>query len=276
MAARNGAGRVRGKILRQKKSPAKARAEGKLPSGRPVRLAHLIPGHDRQLRRERAQQAPVIATPPPRSEKPTASPLELPQLGLSGDVLCLPSPEWLPHVLTVSGPQAQLDAFRLTAAGSGSIPWLVDCDRLEEDWIHAMLTPPPSERGISVEGARILGRQLRERVEAQDQRAAEAALGDGICPLDLNTLIPIPGRLLRLAPDDPVVVTWLWEHWGTSWALRGVEEIPGEPEQPLPAGHVCIGYRFWSADWTPWRALSSIGSRFPSIRFHVNVRAVSE
>jgi len=266
---------VRGKIARQKKNPAKARLKVKLPLGRPVRLAHLIPGNDRQLRRERAQQAPVIA-PPPRSEKPTASALELPHLGLSDDVLCLASPEWLPHVLTVSGPQAQLDAFRLTAAGSGSIPWLVDYDRLEEDWIHAMLTPPPSERGISVEGARILGRQLRERVEAQDQRAAETATGDGICPLDLNALIPIPGRLLRLAPDDPIVVTWLWEHWGTSWALRGVEEVPGEPEPPLPAGHVCIGYRFWSADWTPWRVFSTIGSRFPSISFQVSVRAVSE
>lgn len=276
MAAKDAAGRVRGKLPRKQRSPAEIKLKAKLPIGRPVRLAHLTPGHDRQLRRERAQQASVITPPPRPSDDPAAFAPEPPQSGLSNDVLCLPNPEWLPHVLTVSGPHAQLGAFRLSAAGPGSIPWLADYDRLEEDWINAMLTPAPADRGISVEGARILARQLRERVEAQDQRAAEIAVGDGLCPLDLNALIPIPGRLLRLTPDDPVVVTWLWEHWGTSWALRGVEEIPGVPEQPLPAGHACIGYRFWSADWTPWRVLSSVGSRFPSIRFHVSVRAVSE
>jgi hypothetical protein len=26
---------------------------------------------------------------------------------------------------------------------------------------------------------------------------------------------------------------------------------------------------FWSADWTPWRALAAIAKRFPALRFDV-------
>ena len=276
MAGKGGAGKAPGKVARNKRRASRAKPRAKLPLGRPARLAHLVAGNHRQLRRERAQLASVIEGPPRKPENSTAAATALPQLGLPGDILCLPNPEWLPHVLTVVGPTAELAAFRLAAAGPGSIPWVADYDRLEEDWINAMLTPSPVERGISVEGARILGRQVRERVEAQDQRTAEAVIAGAMCPLDLNALVPVPGQLLRLAPDDPSVITWLWEHWGTTWPLRGVAEIPGEPEQSLPASHGCVGYRFWSADWTPWRALASVRSRWPSIRVQVSVRAVSE
>ena len=120
-------------------------------------------------------------------------------------------PEWLPHVLTVSGPVTDVSAFRRAASGPGIIPWAVDYDRLQEDWVNALLTPPPSERGISVEGARVLAAQLRERLEQQDQRAAEAAVGSRACPLDLDALVPVPARILRLGPDDPAAVAWLWE-----------------------------------------------------------------
>jgi hypothetical protein len=90
------------------------------------------------------------------------------------NVLCLPNPEWLPHELTVIGADEVLARFRQLASGPGIIPWVIDYDRVEEDWILEMLTPPPSERGVSAEGARILARQLRELVELQDMRAAAA------------------------------------------------------------------------------------------------------
>ena len=259
-------------------------------AGRPPRLAHLVQGTDRQLKRERALRMSIMRAPAPaspRSANPTPS-SDAPPSGLNGDILCLPNPEWLPHELTVTGPVGDLADFQKAAAGSGNIPWIADYDRLEEDWVNAMLTPPPAERGISLEGARILARQLRERVEVADQRAAEGSFGGERCPLDLHRLVPAPARILRLGPDDPAALAWLWENWGTTWALRSVEAIQDDqrtppvvsPDTPVsletPDGHGGLRYRFWSADWTPWRALAAVRSRWPSIMLQVSVRAVSE
>lgn len=278
MAKPGGTAKGTKKGTRKRTAPRKD-APPKLKTGRPPRLAHLVPGSNRQVKRERALQASgiaVSATVPPRSAHPAPAPDAPPQADKSSDVLCLPNPEWLPHVLTVTGPLDDLSAFRRAAAGPGVIPWATDYDRLEEDWVHALLTPPPSERGISVEGARILAGQLREQVEQQDRRAAEAAFGNTDCPLDLHALVPVPARILRLGPDAPAAVAWLWEHWTTTWALRGVEEVQADPHTPLPDGHGRLCYRFWSADWTPWRALCSARSRWPSISFQVSVRAIAE
>ena len=139
-----------------------------------------------------------------------------------------------------------------------------------------MLTPPPAERGISLEGARILARQLREMVELQGMHATEAALDGEACPLDLHALAPIPDRILRLGPNDPDAVCWLWENWGTTWPLRGVEEMTSAQEAAIEPEKGELHYRFWSADWTPWRALCSIKSRWPEIMFQIASRAVSE
>ncbi len=127
-----------------------------------------------------------------------------------------------------------------------------------------------------MEGARILARQLRERVELQDMRAAEAAFTSGACPLDLHALVPVPARILGLGPSDPDAVRWLWENWGTTWALRGVEEITSVRKPGAQSANGELRYRFWSADWTPWRALSSVKSRWPEMIFQITVRAVSE
>ena len=262
----------------RKKPGRKGKAPG-LPIGRPPRLAHLVPGSDRQRKRERALQVSIEAGPtgvPARSRNPTPPDGDLPPAGVAKSTLCLPHPEWLPHVLTVSGPASDVSAFRRAAAGPGIIPWAVDYDRLEEDWVNALLTPPPSERGISVEGARILAAQLRERIEQQDQRAAEAAFGSPACPLDLHALVPVPARILRLGPDDPAAVAWLWENWTTTWALRGVEEIEAGHGMQVPEGNFTLSYRFWSADWAPWNALMAIRSRWPRVSIQVSVRAVSE
>lgn len=255
-------------------------AKPSLPIGRPARLAHLILGSDRQLRRVRGvlagrgeaetPRAGRSTYPAPSSDSPSGPRAD-------PDILALPNPEWLPHRLTVSGPQADLAAFQRSAAGPGGIPWILDYDRMEEDWGHGLLAPSPAMRGISVEGARVLSRQLREVVAVIATRAQEAAYGDLSCPLDLNSLVPMPDKILRLGPDDPVAIAWLWEHWGTTWALRGVEEVPVvDADGPIPAGLATISYRFWSADWTPWRALAAMRSRWSSMTFTVSVGAVSE
>ena len=46
------------------------------------------------------------------------------------------------------------------------------------------------------------------------------------CPLDLHRLVPTPAPLLRLGPDHPETLAWLWAHWGTTWPLRHVAELP--------------------------------------------------
>jgi hypothetical protein len=203
---------VRGKPAdrRAKKAPSEA-----APRGRPPRLAHLLPGTDRNKRRtrglaaiqdgaairERTQHPAMVPDPA------TASAREKP-----ADMLCLPNPEWLPQILTLTGPSAEVAAFRAAASGSGAIAWQRDHGRLEEDWVHALLAPPPAERGISVHGARIVAGQMRELIEIHDVRASDDARRR-CCPLDLNALVPIPDKMLRLGPDDPAVLVWLWENW---------------------------------------------------------------
>jgi hypothetical protein len=263
-----------------RKKAARKPVKPSLPIGRPVRLAHLVPGSDRQLRRGQgvlAGQGDADTPRAGRSVNPTHASNAPFSPSADPDILALPSPEWLPHHLTVSGPHADVAAFQRAAAGPGSIPWTLDYDRMEEDWGHSLLAPPPAMRGISVEGARVLTRRLREVVAVIAARADEAAYGNVSCPLDLHGLVPVPDRMLRLGPDDPVAIAWLWQHWGTTWALRGVEEVPAlDAKGSIAAGLAATSYRFWSADWTPWRALAAMRSRWCSMTFTVSVGAVSE
>ncbi|MFC3127730.1 hypothetical protein ACFOD4_21915 [Pseudoroseomonas globiformis] len=176
-----------------------------------------------------------------------------------------PDPDWLYHHFEARGPAAELAAFRQAAAGAGLIPWQLDLPALEEDWLHLMLAPGPHERGISLEGARILAGQLREAVARQQARAEALALTGTACPLDLNALFPVPREILALGPADPQARDWLWREWGTPCALRHVAAAPGKSADT--ATHGVMRLRFWSADWTPWRALQRMRDRFPTISF---------
>jgi hypothetical protein len=66
----------------------------------------------------------------------------------------------------------------------------------------------------------------------------------------------VPDRLLRRGPDDPASVAWLWEHWGTTLALRHVAVASPEPRAAWHQDQHAL--TFWSADWTPWRALAQL------------------
>ena len=63
---------------------------------------------------------------------------------------------------------------------------------------------------------------------------AERAAASRACPLDLHRLLPVPkrGQQIKRAPG----LLWLG---------------------------------FWSADWTPWRALQQLRARWPSLRLEV-------
>jgi len=182
---------------------------------------------------------------------------------------CLAHPDWLYHTLTVSGPAETLAAFRERAAGAGVVPWVYDYDRLEEDWFHLLLAPPAHERGISAHGARLLARQLREAVWAQHEHAASMVGISRACPFDLHRLVPVPFAVLRLGDDHPDALAWLWENWGTTWALRHVAALAlSRAERArLPPGQEGWRVGFWSADWSPWPALRRIQAGWPGLSF---------
>jgi hypothetical protein len=175
--------------------------------------------------------------------------------------------DWLYHHLQVTGAPEMVALFRATAAGAGVIPWTHDRGAAAERWFHLLLAPPPARRTISLEGARILAGQLRDAVEARSRLVAERAPQSRACPLDLHRLLPVPDRLLRLGPDHRDSHAWLWSHWGTTEALRGVVELPiggrGGARRRDPA---LFWAGFWSADWTPWPALLALRARWPDLR----------
>jgi hypothetical protein len=179
--------------------------------------------------------------------------------------------DWLYHRLTITGPPATVAAFEQIAAGAGVIPWQLDLDRLAEDAFHVLIAPPPPlRRSLSAAGARILADQLRAAV-ARRHDLAIARVGRSLaCPFDLQPLIPVPADVLRLGPDDPAALAWLWTHWGTTQALRHVASVsdafPNDPIAPTP-GEAVFRVTFWSADWTPWRALAQLAARWPTLRF---------
>jgi hypothetical protein len=183
--------------------------------------------------------------------------------------------DWLHHRLAIVGAAEQLVAFRRAAAGAGVIPWQLDLDLMEEDVFHLLAAPPFAQpRTLSVAGARVLAGQLRDAVARRHERAVARVGASQACPFDLHALVPVPDEMLRLGPDHPGALAWLWEHWGTTQRLRHVaEDVVASPEarrrSVLAAGQDAIHVTFWSADWTPWHALQAVAKRWPGLRFDI-------
>ncbi|TLU71152.1 hypothetical protein [Lichenicoccus roseus] len=167
------------------------------------------------------------------------------------------------HRLTISGPVEALMRFRTEAAGAGIIPWQIDFEQLQEDWFHRLMGG--ASRSLSAQGARILAQQLREASERRHGLAVAQVGRSRACLFDLYALRPVPGSILVLGPDHPQALAWLWQHWGTTQALRHVVVL-GEPRDQK-AAETMWRLGFWSADWTPWRALSAIAHTWPQLRF---------
>ncbi len=182
--------------------------------------------------------------------------------------LCLPDTDWLQHRLTISGLAEALARFRVAVAGAGVIPWQLDFDQLQEDWFHRLMGASP--RSLSAQGARILARQLREASERRHSLAVAQVGRSRACPFDLHALCPVPMRILALGPDHPQARAWLWQHWGTTQALRHVAVL-AEPREPdtIRAGQAVVRLGFWAADWTPWRALAAVARDWPELRFEI-------
>jgi hypothetical protein len=190
---------------------------------------------------------------------------------LDVEVLALSHPDWLYHHLRVSGAPDAVAGFRVAAAGPGLIPWTDGAGQAAEDWFHLLAAPPgPQRRSLSLEGCRILAGQLCDAAEARARLIAERAATSRACPLCLHRLLPVPAQVLRLGPAAPESRAWLWRHWGTTAALRGVVALPvpgrgrGRPPDP---GLLWLG--FWSADWTPWPAIQAMRQRWPGLSIAV-------
>jgi hypothetical protein len=180
--------------------------------------------------------------------------------------MALPHPDWLYQELTVTAGTAPGDgdalwSFRQAAAGAGHVPWVHDYDRLEEHWLSLMLSQPG--RTISLQGAKIVAREVKEAFRDEHEEASAWVGRSKAVPLDLHQLVPVPWDILKLGPDAPASMRWLWRHWGTTWPLRKVERLP------CPDGAWRVG--FFSADWTPWPVVAMCRARWPALDFRLRI-----
>ena len=185
--------------------------------------------------------------------------------------LRLSHPDWLHHRMVVTGAAAEVAAFRGAAAGPGEVPWALDPEQVEEGMLHLLLWPPaPGRRVLSAAGARALAGQLREAAALRHGAVLARAGRSRACPFDLHQLVPVPEGVLQLGSDHPDALRWLWAHWGTTEMLRGVQEdrYATQGRHPLLRQDPgALHLSFWSADWTPWRAMAAIAAAWPALHF---------
>ena len=136
---------------------------------------------------------------------------------------------------------------------------------------HAGAPPTAAHRQVCTSSIVQKPRFSVVSLPCQGARPPDSQVGvSKACPFDLHALVPVPFEILRLGPDDPRAPAWLWEHWGTTWSLRQVEEAPRAGiEAALPDTHAAFRCRFWAADWTPWPALGAVRRRWPALRIAV-------
>ena len=206
-------------------------------------------------------------TPTPKP-KPRGRRWALPDAGTARE-----HPAWLHHHLTITGPADAVEAFAAAARGSGVVPWQLDGAAMEEDVFNLAAAQPPVQRRLSIEGCRILARQVRDRVEARQARAAALVGRSWACPFDLHALLPVPDAVLQLGPSHPQAAAWLRENWGTADKLRHVAGRPdARPDRRLPRDHAVIGYGFFTAGDTPRAAVAQLAARWPMLRFVLRPR----
>jgi hypothetical protein len=189
--------------------------------------------------------------------------------GEGADALRLPHTDWLRHELVITGAPSELASFEAAAAGAGAIPWeYPDLDLEEEDSVQALVQPPDGSRGLDIDSARVLARELREAIFGHQQKIVAAVAQSGACPLDLHKLLPVPAEILQLGPDHSASLAWLQANWGTTRPLRHVQRLS---DKSLAAKRKTARLRleFWSADWTPWAAFAAIRKAWPTLGFNI-------
>jgi hypothetical protein len=206
----------------------------------------------------------------PRNTSPAGQEARVGIAGRAGaKALRLPHTDWLRHELVITGAPSELAVFEAAAAGAGAIPWeYPDLDLEEEDRVQALVQPPDGSRGLDIDSARVLARELREAIFDQQQKIVAAAAHSRVCALDLHKLLPVPSEILQLGPDHSAAMAWLQTNWGTTRPLRHVQRLP---DKLVTGKRKTARHRleFWSADWTPWAALATIRKNWPAIRLQI-------
>jgi hypothetical protein len=228
---------------------------------------HPGPAHDLEGEAVAARARPGAEA----SRAPAAAAAAHPQREEDRPAIAPAHTDWLYHQLRIDGPAGPVHAFRSAAAGAGIIPWHLDLDRMEEDFFHRLVAPPAGQaRTLGLEGARMLAAELRDAVARRHALAMARVGRSQACPFDLHALLPVPQDILRLGPDHPDALSWLWARWGTTQALRHIALAPAPPSRsPAPADTATFRLSFWSADWTPWRALAAVQVQWPALRFAI-------
>ncbi|MBS1083673.1 hypothetical protein [Gluconobacter kondonii] len=227
---------------------------------RPVAHGYVEPGPSDDDEPDIGFRLPTRTALPRHAPRPPASGAALSISGsapldpksLLSTPLFNPQPDWLAHVLTVTGSEAVLARFRAAAAGTGRLSWGPDVSDPEE---LGRIFPTQDARTTAL---------IDQIVQSQKALLAREARS-GFAPFDLNALCPMPLDLLSLGPTSTATQAWLWEHWGTSRPLQQVEVMEGHPKENTPRWSIS----FWSADWTPWAALQTIATQWPDLSFSI-------
>ncbi|MFC7739181.1 hypothetical protein ACFQX4_26195, partial [Roseomonas sp. GCM10028921] len=179
--------------------------------------------------------------------------------------------DWLWNTLEVGGPAERVEAFRLAAAGPGVVPWVLDLAALEEEFLLPMAGPQDGVRAISLSGAKVLARRLRDAAAANHQAALARMGADRSCSFDLHRLLPVPSGILALGPEEGASKDWLRTHWGVTRPLRHVEVLPSTLDgRKRKMGQLRVG--FWSADWSPWQAVARLRRAWPDLSLELRPR----
>lgn len=168
--------------------------------------------------------------------------------------------------LVVQGPDAERHDFIGTMQGSGFLDWRPDWHAVAEDARSLML----ANGAPSVLAAETVAARLRERWWWDHEHRRLLAERDPFgCPLDLNSLIPVPKRILRGGFRDGS--EWLMANWGTPWPLRKVRFRL--LHTPLGEGRVrpVLLYRFQSLDWSPTLAIAAMRARWAGLSIGLKV-----
>ncbi|MFT8802752.1 MAG: hypothetical protein ABF812_12260, partial [Gluconobacter cerinus] len=107
-----------------------------------------------------------------------------------------PQPDWLAHVLTVTGSEAVLARFQAAAAGTGRLSWGPDVTNHED-----------LSRIFPVGDARTTA--LIDQIAQSQKGLLVRETGSSSVVFDLNALCPMPLGLLALGPASPPPHRWL-------------------------------------------------------------------
>ena len=178
-------------------------------------------------------------------------------------VWCDEGPDFIFNRLEVSGPDEPLFDFIGAASGPGFIDWRPEWYGVYEQIYYGAVRGGAPTR----EAAENLARKLRDIMwRRHEEERVRAELDSHRAALDLNSLFPIPRRVLRKGFGE-TGQEWMWRNWGVR---RPIRRITFALERRATNGGMPVAlFRFLSEDWPPWVAVLRMRDRWPELRFEM-------